>query len=321
MTFKAYVSDQKRLIAMFVFMMIFVGTTIFSDPYFVLEDSNIAYLFIGCTLIFLLYLMISFNVKRNQLKKFSENMTYETNEQRVYFHCMMEQQDVLKERILFFQEEQKEQLEYMTTWFHEIKNPLAVSKLIIETNGQPTSLLEEINRIESYVDQALYFSRLSEFNKDYLIQEISVPKIIKDLLKAESNLFISKKITLVFDAKKMKVLSDQKALSYVIKQILLNSIKYTDQNGTIKISLCPENKYISIWDNGIGISSTDLPRVFEKGFTGKNGRLTRGATGMGLYLSNKMAEKLGHKISITSEYGEFTEVRVHFPDLENYYLL
>ncbi|WP_075981366.1 sensor histidine kinase [Bacillus massilinigeriensis] len=213
------------------------------------------------------------------------------------------------------QDRQKEHYDFIVSWFHEIKTPIAVLRLLQQTDMDPNSLREEITKIENYVDQALYYAKLDSFNQDYDIQKCDVIKISKEIVKSHSKTFFSKKIRMNMLAKRMEVQSDPKWLQFIINQLLTNSLKYTDSGGEITISIfeTPQEKQLLIRDNGIGISQKDLPRIFNRGFTGETGRSFSKSTGMGLYLAQQLSNKLGHFITCNSKVGEFTQFIIHFP--------
>ena len=325
MTFKQYLSDQKWLLFTFYLILLFISILISVDPKLHVTLGSLLYMVMVSTIIFHVYFIGSYFYKKQQLNKwdqynidglgiFPEAKTFE---QQVYLQSLHRVSENYLMQIQKRNESAKEQLEFMTQWFHEIKTPIAVSRLLLETEVESLSLQEEMNRIEGYVEQALYFSRLHDFNKDYLIQEIDLAKLIKEIVIAESKTFISKMIKVDMPKLNLTVLSDKKALTYTIRQLLLNSLKYTKEHGEISLSLHPETKQFILRDNGIGIPGEDIPRVFEKGFTGKNGRTHQRSTGMGLYLAKKTAEKLGHDISLSSQVGIYTEAILTFPERVN----
>jgi signal transduction histidine kinase len=213
------------------------------------------------------------------------------------------------------QDRQKDHYDFIVSWFHEIKTPIAVLRLLQQTDMDAGSLREEIIKIENYVDQALYYAKLDSFNQDYDIRKCDIIKISKDIVKSHSKTFISKNIRIHIQADKLEVQSDPKWLQFIVNQLLTNSLKYTEPGGeiTISISETPQEKQLLIRDNGIGISQKDLPRVFNRGFTGETGRLYSKSTGMGLYLAQQLSNKLGHYISCTSNVREYTQFIVHFP--------
>ena len=219
-------------------------------------------------------------------------------------------------------EKQKEHYDFIVSWFHEIKTPIAVLRLLQQTDMDAGSLREEITKIENYVDQALYYAKLDSFNQDYDIQYCDMVRIVKEVVKAHSKTFISKKIRINIQAETLYVQSDPKWLQFIVNQLVTNSLKYTEQGGEITISTIEiqKEKQLLIQDNGIGISQRDLPRIFNRGFTGETGRTHTKSTGMGLYLAQQLSNKLGHYISSTSKVGEFTQFIIHFPQDSDPYL-
>ncbi|MCM3764597.1 HAMP domain-containing sensor histidine kinase [Neobacillus niacini] len=317
MNLKHYVADQKWQLITFFFVLLFIAVLVSVDPKLTVAVSSLIYLVIISFIIFACFFIGGYFFKRNQLKSwesFEELPVALTHEQEVYVQAFRKWQEHYLETIQEQNQTAKEQLEFMTQWFHEIKTPISVSRLLLETEVNSHSLTEEINKIEGYVEQALYFTRLHEFNKDYLIQEIDLEKLIKEIIKTEMKSFIAKKIKLTLNLKPATIFSDKKGLTYLIRQLLSNSLKYTGDHGEITITVNPEARELQICDTGIGIPPEDLPRVFEQGFTGSNGRTHQRSTGMGLYLAKKTADKLGHRLSLTSSPGKGTTATIYFPD-------
>lgn len=191
-------------------------------------------------------------------------------------------------------------IDYYTIWAHQIKTPIAAMRLILQSNKSETSdeLLEQLFKIEEYVEMVLQYLRLENMNSDLMFREYSLDNIIKQSVKKYSKLFIRKKIKLNYDALNCHVLTDEKWIVFAIEQILSNSLKYTNSG---EISIYMDEKLpdtLVIEDTGIGIEEEDLPRVFEKGFTGYNGRTDKKSTGIGLYLSKQIIDKLFHTIYI-----------------------
>ncbi len=221
------------------------------------------------------------------------------------------------------QTKQHEHYDFIVSWFHEIKTPIAVLRLLQQTDMDADSLREEIGKIENYVDQALYYAKLDSFNQDYNIQNCDVIQIAKELVKSHSKTFFAKKIRINLQAEALKVQSDAKWLLFIINQLLTNSLKYTGNGGEIMISVneTPQEKQLILRDNGIGISQKDIPRIFNRGFTGETGRTHSKSTGMGLYLAQELSNKLGAFITSTSELGNYTEFVIHFPKNHDPYLI
>jgi len=220
------------------------------------------------------------------------------------------------------QNKQKEYYDFIVSWFHEIKTPIAVLRLMQQTKVDPQSLEEELSRIEHYVDQALYYAKLDSFNQDYEIVNCDLALLAKETVKIHSKTFISKKINIRLDVEPLTVQSDSKWLLFILNQLVTNSLKYTPDHGQISIatSIAPQEKLLVIRDNGIGIDRKDLPRIFNRGFTGTHGRTFMKSTGMGLYLAQELSKKLGHYISCESAAGSYSEFTIHFPKNHDPYL-
>lgn len=206
----------------------------------------------------------------------------------------------------------KDLVDYYTIWAHQIKTPIQAMRLILQTSEDDTNDLElELMRIEQYVDMVLTFLKLDSNSNDLVLRKTDVDKVIKAALKKNAKLFISKKISLSYEECEFEVVTDERWLQFAIEQILSNSLKYTNSGGTITIKKT-SNQAIRITDTGIGIAKEDLPRVFERGFTGYNGRENKKATGIGLYLCHEVLNRMGHKISIDSEISKYTTVVIDF---------
>ncbi len=216
----------------------------------------------------------------------------------------------------------EEYKEYIETWVHEVKIPISTSKMIIENHREDSvgssDIDVEIDRIESYVEQALFYSRSAEVEKDYFIKEVDITGIVRDCIKKRKKTLISMRAAMdIQDLKPAKpVKSDGKWLGFIIGQIMDNSIKYAKEDEQLKLSVFlseEEGKTrLHIKDNGCGIKKAELGRVFDKGFTGTNGRAGKASTGLGLYLARKLCRRLEHDLVIQSEEGKGTEVIILF---------
>lgn len=214
---------------------------------------------------------------------------------------------------------QKEYKEYIEMWIHEIKIPISVVKLIIENNRNDVtkSIEEEIDKIENFIEQALFYARSSNVEKDYSIKKATLKDIVNESIKRNKNILIQSDININVHDLDNIVYTDSKWIIFIINQIIQNCIKYSkDINRQIEIYSKEFNQRVELYilDNGIGIDSSDLPRVFDKGFTGKNGRIiSKKSTGIGLYLCKKLCDKLGIGIEITSKINETTCAILKFP--------
>lgn len=220
-----------------------------------------------------------------------------------------------------------EDIEFMTMWVHEIKTPIAASKLIIENSlNEPSekvlySIEDEIDKIEDFVQMTLFYSRSDDFAKDYMISSTSLDKIVNSCITKEYSSIISKNISLKMGSLDLQIDTDEKWLGFIIKQILDNAIKYSLVDSPIKIYAEQNEKetVLYIEDYGIGIKTEDINRIFDKSFTGNNRRKFYNSTGIGLYLSQKLAKRLGYTISVSSKYGHGTKAAIHFPKRNDYF--
>ena len=205
-------------------------------------------------------------------------------------------------------EDYNNMIEYYTVWAHQIKTPIAAMRLNLQSEDteQARRLMGDLNRIEAYVEMVLTFLRLDSDSTDYLIKEYDLDEIIRPAIKKFSKEFILKKLKLEYDSVNYKTVTDSKWLSFIIEQIISNAVKYTSE-GSVKICMS-EPGVLCIEDTGIGISEEDLPRIFENGYTGFNGREDKRASGIGLYLCKRIADNLGHKISAESVAGRGTKM-------------
>lgn len=211
--------------------------------------------------------------------------------------------------------------EYIDLWIHEIKTPIATSKMIIENNKNEItkSIDEELEKIENYIEQALFYARSSTVEKDYYIRKTNLQDIVNESIKKNKNILIAEKISLNIHELDMTVNTDSKWIIFILNQIIQNSVKYKKSREPSQIEIYAkqgkENIILYIKDNGIGIKKGEVTRVFEKSFTGTNGRETnKKSTGIGLYLCKKLCDKLGTSIELNSVQDKGTEVRIVFPN-------
>lgn len=216
----------------------------------------------------------------------------------------------------FLQEEYKE---YIELWIHEIKIPIATSEMIIENNKTEASksIKEELDKIENYTEQALFYARSNTVEKDYMISKVKLDEIVNQVILKNKVSLISNKINISLHDLEKIVYTDSKWIVFILNQIIQNSIKYMkkqDKKIEIYSKDGKESTVLCIKDNGIGMRKEEVGKVFEKGFTGENGRIIgKKSTGIGLYLCKKLCDKLGLKIELDSNKDEGTEVKITFP--------
>lgn len=208
--------------------------------------------------------------------------------------------------------------DYVEGWVHEVKAPIAAARLVAEQSGLPAGreLIEELDRIEQLVEQALFYARSSAVEQDYFVRETTLEEPVKAVLRRHARLFIAHRVAVALSGLDLTVFTDRKWLEFILAQILTNAVKYRrDGEAAVRIwaAMRDDGVILCIEDNGIGIPRADLGRIFEKGFTGANGRRYERSTGMGLFLARKLCQALGHGITVESEEGRYTRVTIFFP--------
>ena len=219
-----------------------------------------------------------------------------------------------KNRAIEEREKLNDLMDYYTLWAHQIKTPIAASSLLvgeIEDKKVKNQLEQELFMIESYVNIVLQYLRLESFHEDLVLKKENVEDLVKEIVKKYAIFFIQKGLSLNLHDLDRTIITDRKWFVVILEQVLSNSLKYTSQGG-IEIYFQEDTLYIK--DSGLGIQDADLLRVFERGFSGYNGRLTQQSSGLGLYLSKKIADELGHQISIASQVGQGTTVMISFSE-------
>lgn len=238
-------------------------------------------------------------------------------EDRLYYTMIRKSNKSVIERIRQMETVQKEYREYIESWVHEVKTPITSIALNCENYRDERSryLAAENRKIENYVDMALYYARSDEVYKDYMIAKTDIQETAEELLLRNKHYLIQCQIRAEVECPD-PVFTDQKWIGFILNQLLINSVKYRRREGAciwMTTELKAHGVVLKVKDNGIGIKAEELPRIFEKGFTGTNGRETERSTGMGLYLCHKLCRKLGIHIRAASVEGEGTEVFLAFP--------
>ena len=204
---------------------------------------------------------------------------------------------------------QEDMIHYYTLWAHQIKTPIAAMNLLLQRDdtAQGRELSAELFKVEQYVEMVLQYLRLDGGGTDYLIREVPLEPLVRQAVRKYAPLFIHSRVSLDLRPIQGTALTDEKWLSLVVEQLLSNAVKYA-RGGAVTVF--QEGEDLVILDNGIGIAAEDLPRVFERGYTGCNGRTDKRSTGIGLYLCKSVCDRLGHGLSISSQAGRGTEVRI-----------
>ena len=313
---RGYIKQNIKVIFLFIVFALVFGI-VFS--LYDLEIEAIYYSVMLCSFIGLIYICINFinyYKKHVQLYKLQNEISIslenlpspKTLMEEDYTNLILNLNKEYKNYISKSDIAKSDMIDYYTMWVHQIKTPISAMKLLIQTSESEISsdLSSELFKIEQYVEMVLSYIRLGSNKNDFVLKEYDLDNIIRQAVRKYAPLFIRKKISLDFQPTNYKVLTDEKWLVFVIEQLLSNAIKYTNKGKISIYSL--ENKKLVIEDTGIGISKEDIPRIFDKGFTGYNGRTDKKATGLGLYLCKNILDKLSHKISIESEVGVKTKV-------------
>lgn len=256
-----------------------------------------------------------------------------TDDVEMLYHRLLENQSIARSEAESSAAIRQSQMrDYYSMWVHQIKTPISAMKLLLEAEREELGQLicddeqsqyllsdnmdsfeDELFRIEEYVSMALQYQRVSSTENDFVLEKVSVDGVIRDTIKKYAKIMIRRHIGINYSGTGQEVYTDGKWLAFMLEQILSNAIKYTPQ-GVVTIETAEEKDrfFVTIKDTGIGIKAEDLPRVFEKGYTGYNGHADKKATGIGLYLCRQMADKLGHTIRMESEIGKGTKVWIGF---------
>lgn len=330
MSFKNFIKDK-------VIYIIFLILSIFAVQTFLLTVNTTLYVRVCIGIIpiilFIIALIIEYWTKNKYYKRINEKL--EELDEKYLISELMEMpnfvegkktKDIIQdagksmlENVNKYKYLQEDYKEYIELWIHEIKIPIATSKLIIENNPSEAtkSINEELDKIENYIEQALYYARSNNVEKDYYIRKTNLKEIVNAAILKNKRSLLQNKINLEIHDIEKEVYTDNKWCTFILNQIIQNSIKYSQKENK-KIEIYSEDKkekvILHIKDNGIGIKKGEITRVFEKGFTGENGRIDgKKSTGLGLYLCKVLCTRLGLGIELNSEINLGTEIRIIFP--------
>ncbi len=291
MKFKNYkIAIISPLICILIFLVLFVLFDL---------ELTIFYIGFGLSVIYVCFSLFSLYVFSNKETNVINKLSNDNKE--------------LKELLEKADKKQSDLEEYFLMWVHQIKAPITAGNLLLEDDfvEKKEELKNQFLRIENYTSMAMNYIKITSPDKDMDFSNITLDSIITPLIKKYSMQFIAKKINLQYEKIDEQILTDAKLLSIVIEQILNNALKYTEK-GMIWITYDKEINSLSIKDTGIGILSENIEKIFDKGYSGFNGRLNEKSSGIGLYLAREIAKRLNHKISVESEINKGTEFRVEF---------
>ena len=331
MRFKDFIKEKILLI--FLALFVIVSSEILLLPYTPIGVFTRLYIAICPIIIIGIDITIEYRKKKNFYNELKSNLdelddkyliseiinTPDFLEGKILKKSMQEAGKSMLENVNTYKRLQEDYKEYIELWIHEIKIPIATSKLIIENNKNEItkSIDEELDEIENYTEQALFYARSNTVNKDYIITKSNLQEIVNGAILKNKGALLSSKTSIELHDLEREVYTDSKWAVFIINQIIQNAIKYSKiQDRKIEIYAISkrENVVLYIKDNGIGIKKGEITRVFEKGFTGENGRIiNKKSTGIGLYLCQKLCNKLGLGIELNSKKDIGTEVRIIFP--------
>lgn len=302
--FLAFKIDQSLIVVVSIFLFLFICVSLLID-YFRKKGF---------------YNQLLFNIEKLDkrylvLETLDKPTFYEGD---LLFSILYEINKSMVENVKNYEIQENDFKEYIEMWIHEVKIPISSLVLMAHNHKNKFSkrTIEQIRRIENYVEQVLYYARSENAERDYLIKKVSLNKVVTHVALKNKDDLLENKVDLIVDSISESVYTDSKWLEFILNQIINNSIKYKKEKTSSYIKIFVENKkdciVLIVKDNGIGIPKEDLPRVFDKSFTGYNGRIKTKSTGMGLNISKNLCEKLGHKIEIASVLNKYTKVSIIF---------
>ena len=333
MSLLKYLKEVKLFLILVIFIMVIVDVTILLDPNLSNSIDTLIYINILSILVIIIFILIGYGNYKRKISKFiksihnirEENLCLANDYLYKNVKKLIEDND---EEVDSLRNELEEINDYMTNWIHEVKIPISVLEIIgkrvneiYESRELSKQINSEVSRIDKLVEQAMYSSRAGNYNSDFIINEVNLEQVIKEVIKKNKYQFIYNKLDLQVDDINKTVLTDKKWITHIIELVVDNAIKYSYIGGRIEIYI-KENKKgceLHIKDYGMGIVPQDIERVFDKGFTGENGRKRTKSTGMGLYISKKILNKLSHDINIVSTPNEFCDVYITFYNLSDYF--
>ena len=312
--FLAYLHSRIRLL---VFIFLISCLALAFHILFTNLGSYFLYFFLLCSFLTLLFFIWDILAEAEVYRR---EMLYSEREPKSPLECALAEKLDEREAELYQKKSEAESkltdlLDYYTLWVHQIKTPIAATRLLVAEVSErelKRQLEQEIFKIDPYTNLVLQYLRLESFHDDLVLKKENIEDLVKEVIRKYAIFFIQKSLSINMHDLDRSIVTDKKWLLVVIEQILSNSLKYTNEGG---IEIYMEDQELCIKDTGIGIKNSDVLRVFERGFSGYNGRLTQQSSGLGLYLSKKISEELGHQIRIESEVGKGTTVRIKFAEV------
>ena len=312
--FLTYIRSRSRF---FAFILLLTGLIFLFDILFVSQGPYFNYFFLLSSVFSIIFLIWDFWV---ELQRYRKELLYGEREAKSPMEVLLTEKLEKSEAELYQKKSDAENryndlVDYYTLWVHQIKTPIAASKLLVSEVADrqlKQQLEQEIFKIDSYTNLVLQYLRLESFHDDLVLKKENIEDLVKEVIRKYALFFIQKGLSINLHDLDRSIVTDKKWLLVVIEQILSNSLKYTNAGG---IEVYMDGQELCIKDTGIGIKNSDRLRVFERGFSGYNGRMTQQSSGLGLYLTQKISQELGHQIRIESELGQGTTVRIKFSEV------
>ena len=312
--FLTYIRSRSRF---FAFILLLTGLIFLFDVLFVSQGPYFNYFFLLSSVFSFIFLIWDFWV---ELQRYRKELLYGEREAKSPMEVLLTEKLEKSEAELYQKKSEAENryndlVDYYTLWVHQIKTPIAASKLVVSEVADrqlKQQLEQEIFKIDSYTNLVLQYLRLESFHDDLVLKKENIEDLVKEVIRKYALFFIQKGLSINLHDLDRSIVTDKKWLLVVLEQILSNSLKYTNVGG---IEIYMEGQELCIKDTGIGIKNSDRLRVFERGFSGYNGRMTQQSSGLGLYLTQKISQELGHQIQIESELGQGTTVRIKFSEV------
>lgn len=330
MNFSRYVKDKINFIlAYIIYIIILISYTKAME----IDKNVILVISIIPTIFFIVGFIISYVIKNRYIQNIEKTMEglqekyliteiikkSRRQENLAYYTILKKANKSMIDNVSEIMYSKKEYKEYIESWVHEIKIPITSAKLLCENNKSniTNKIDEELEEINNFVEQALFYARLEQVSNDFMIRKTEIVEIIKNVIARNKKIMIQNNMKVEIRNIDVLVYTDEKWLEFILNQIIINAIKYkkeSDSKVTIEAEENKEGIKLSIKDNGIGIKESEINRIFEKGFTGTNGRkLNKKSTGIGLYLCRKLCEELNIAIEAQSKESEYTQINITFP--------
>lgn len=338
MSFIKYIKERWLTYIFFTASALFASAVYKLDRKFTISNSNATYIVSGLVLLFIIFVLIDYSIYNSRVKSFKSycaNNPLSNEDLDLFSYPLDREYGNIVHRIAMEYEKFKgdirtkssEELEFITRWIHDVKVPISAIRLILESSDRELGqdfyrrMDTEIASIEEFTQRVFYHIKSNTFHDDYRITEVDTKKLISDALRNYSNFFSYKKINISISGGNYKVLTDEKWSGYIISQVISNAVKHTPDNGYVSINTIKKNNKITIQirNSGRGISSKDIRQIFNKGYTSSEERSGMKSTGYGMYLSKKLSNIMGHKLTVESEYGEFAQFNLTFTENDMIY--